>query len=215
MTTPTCPGCGEGVSPGLVLCPHCGSPLWGMPTTALPLATELTTPTTNAPAVTLDPSDAPRGAAVDQPMQGDSWVCPTCRRTVTGPSCDFDGTPHPRPRRPGQSEAGTSPAVIDIWLPDGTVVSLAEQQPLDLGRHSPNPQVAASLRDYDGVSRRHATLTVSGGQVTVVDHDSVNGTRLNGIQVSGACSLPLEQARTLHLGRRAVLHLARPSADPC
>ncbi|MFZ2503402.1 MAG: FHA domain-containing protein [Nocardioides sp.] len=186
----------------LALCPDCGSPLWGMPTVAM----EVTAPA-QAPAQA--GASAEHAIAVALSTAG-PWVCPICQRTATGPECEYDGTPNPVPGD-GPSVAPSTAPVLDVRLPDGSVIALAEHQPLDIGRHSANRHMAAALRDYDGVSRRHATLTVSGCEVIVVDHNSSNGTRVNGIPVHSEARESLASIRTVQLGRHAVLHLSRHS----
>ncbi len=206
MTTQTCPACGREIDISLAVCPDDGSPLWGVPT--------VPNPTPTAPASPEPPN---------QPVAQSLWLCPTCARHVDGPECDFDGTRRPdgrsatpgAPVAPDYSEApSASAAVLGVRLPDGAVIWLDDGAVLDLGRHSPDRRVAAALAAYEGVGRRHASLSVSGSQAIVVDHQSINGTRVNGVPVHGAAHVGVDALSTIHLGRYAVVHVSRPAGGP-
>lgn len=213
MTTHACPACHRELDLALAICPDCGSPLWALATVAMPVVAEPPVPVTHPQQSGAGWPAASATLPVDVPV---AWTCPVCARQVVGAQCDFDGTRSPAARQPppvpGAAPAGAP--VLEVLLPDGTTLSLGSGEALDIGRHSPNARVAAALATYDGVGRMHATLSVSGNRVTVIDHHSTNGTRVNGTPVQGSISLPLDQITTIQLGRYVVLHLSRPSTAP-
>jgi len=65
-----------------------------------------------------------------------------------------------------------------VLLPDGNRI-LLESEPLTIGRL---PECSIVLNDPN-VSRRHAELQRRGGEVVVVDLQSTNGTRVNGVPI--------------------------------
>jgi pSer/pThr/pTyr-binding forkhead associated (FHA) protein len=83
-----------------------------------------------------------------------------------------------------------SPVVLRLSFPTGNVEVPAGTS-LVLGRDPEESLVAAAFADYDNVSRRHATVTVSdSGNATIRDERSTNGTFVNGDRV-----LPGTEAR--------------------
>jgi hypothetical protein len=79
---------------------------------------------------------------------------------------------------PGQSTFDTPPAVLT--LPGGQRIELHEGHYV-LGRHLENDIV---LNDTN-VSRRHAEFVCAAGEVAVSDLGSTNGTKVNGVAVTG------------------------------
>jgi pSer/pThr/pTyr-binding forkhead associated (FHA) protein len=76
------------------------------------------------------------------------------------------------------NNSDTPPAVLS--LPNGQRIELHEGHYV-LGRHLESDIV---LNDSN-VSRRHAEFVCAAGEVTVRDMDSTNGTKVNGVAVSG------------------------------
>jgi hypothetical protein len=72
------------------------------------------------------------------------------------------------------------------------------------------------LTGDDGVSRRHAQITLADGCFTIRDLDSIGGTRLNGKWLSSDAETPLKPGDRLELGRGSlilVLHTGPPEAE--
>jgi pSer/pThr/pTyr-binding forkhead associated (FHA) protein len=78
--------------------------------------------------------------------------------------------------------------------PDVGETFYLDRPELSIGR---DPEADIFLNDVT-VSRRHAKLTLAGGQVTVEDTDSLNGTYVNGVLVDRA---PLSTGDSLQIGR--------------
>jgi pSer/pThr/pTyr-binding forkhead associated (FHA) protein len=76
------------------------------------------------------------------------------------------------------NNSDTPPAVLS--LPNGQRIELHEGHYV-LGRHLESDIV---LNDSN-VSRRHAEFVCAAGEVTVRDMGSTNGTKVNGVAVSG------------------------------
>jgi len=92
------------------------------------------------------------------------------------------GQPLPQPA------AGViSPVVLRLSFPAGNV-EIPAGTSLVLGRDPEESLVAAAFADYDNVSRRHATVTVSdSGNATIRDERSTNGTSST---ATGCCREP-------------------------
>ena len=130
-------------------------------------------------------------------------TCPGCGAAVSHDdlSCFTCGTNLPR-RSPVEEEAAPptvmqeylrpgaappkppatgpiSPVVLRLAFPAGNV-DVPAGTSLVLGRDPAESLVAAAFADYENVSRRHATITVSDtGQATIRDEYSTNGTFVN------------------------------------
>ena len=57
----------------------------------------------------------------------------------------------------------------------------------------------------DSVSRRHARLRVEGATVTIEDLGSLNGTRLDGLELTEGEPIPLKDGSSLALGAVTVV----------
>lgn len=177
-----CPHCGHDNPLGAALCGNCLD--------SLPGQRFVTLDTPPAPAV-------PRPAHRDQQS---TWVCPVCRQE-TGtdePFCPSDGTPRPEHDQ-GQSVG------VRLTAPGGEEFILLDGDHIDLGRESPDSHTTAALSHLLGVSRHHASLTLTGHVVTVVDHDSMNGTRVNGQLVKGSLDLDAADLERVDLGHNATI----------
>jgi len=69
-----------------------------------------------------------------------------------------------------------------LKLPDNRQISLASQAQW-IGRDNLNGILP--VNDVTYISRRHFIIGVENGQYYVEDHDSTNGTRLNGTEIKG------------------------------
>lgn len=68
---------------------------------------------------------------------------------------------------------------------------------VDIGRDAGNP---IALPQDNNVSRRHATLQGSGGQYAIIDHNSSNGTFVNGVRIPGETPQPLHPGDEVQIG---------------
>ncbi len=119
--------------------------------------------------------------------------CPACGATVSQATESFE------PVSVDQMEAGPSataaegPALIVRKGPQSGERFFLDRPHLTVGR---DPQSDIFLNDMT-VSRSHAFLVVSHGEVTVRDASSLNGTYVNGVCVDAA---PLSDGDVLQVG---------------
>ena len=174
MATLTCPGCAAAVQQDDLICFTCGA--------NLPRPEEPDEPTT--PPTVMQESLRRDGATASSLAPA---VCPYCRAAIPDRSrlaCPACRQPLPRASGP------ISPVVLRLSFPTGNVEVPAGTS-LVLGRDPGESLVAAAFLEYENVSRRHATVTVSDtGEATIRDEQSTNGTFINGDRV-----LPGTEAR--------------------
>nr|NLI49213.1 FHA domain-containing protein [Propionibacterium sp.] len=169
--------CGREVAPDEVLCGGCGrfvdhsrvSPDAAVPPPTPPPppvpASDAVPPGPVGPAALAEPGV--RRCAVD-------W----CPGVVPPGASACDAYAHPA--TPAAPAASTSPGGgCELVLPDGTAIGLVDGVPLEIGRHSPDPRVAAALARYDQVGRRQATVVLRGGLVEVTHVGRTNPTYAN------------------------------------
>ena len=75
--------------------------------------------------------------------------------------------------------------------------SLVEGRPAVIGR---NPRNSEFLLDKESISRAHTALIFSEGQLFAKDMMSTNGTKINGMPVSGSQQMPLRDGDVLEIG---------------
>jgi DNA-binding winged helix-turn-helix (wHTH) protein len=92
--------------------------------------------------------------------------------------------PSPATERPSGSPCAGSAGGLVRLLWDGRTVALAEGVHL-IGR---DPGAAVWV-DSSVVSRRHASITVRGNEISIEDHSSRNGTFVNGTRIYRPCAL--------------------------
>ncbi|NLX08334.1 MAG: FHA domain-containing protein [Chloroflexi bacterium] len=116
--------------------------------------------------------------------------CPACGRLLTSPEVHPTA---PLRRRPaalpfdcqGRDDFEHTSSAVLQFLPSGTCIAFALDQPLVLGRgaHSSLADMF-DLSDFNalehGVSRHHCMLMRHGRHLVVIDLNSTNGTNLNG-----------------------------------
>jgi FHA domain/Double zinc ribbon len=174
MATLTCPACTAAVQQDDLICFTCGANL----PRDRPVNEPDTPPTVMQEYLRRDgAAPAPRLSA-----------CPHCGSALREPTslfCLACGQPLPQP-----PSGVISPVVLRLSFPTGNV-EIPAGTSLVLGRDPEESLVAAAFADYDNVSRRHATVTVSdSGNATIRDERSTNGTFVNGDRV-----LPGTEAR--------------------
>jgi pSer/pThr/pTyr-binding forkhead associated (FHA) protein len=101
-----------------------------------------------------------------------------------------------------------SDAWISLHLIDsGQIISISERTEFTLGRISDKQPIMpdVDLTPYQafdhGISRLHAVIRLVGGQATVMDLGSSNGTYLNGVRLIANAESPLRQSDLLALGK--------------
>jgi FHA domain/Double zinc ribbon len=184
MATLTCPACTAAVQQDDLICFTCGANL----PRDRPVNEPATPPTVMQEYLRRDgAAPAPHPAA-----------CPHCGSVLREPSslfCLVCGQPLPQP------PAGViSPVVLRLSFPTGNV-EIPAGTSLVLGRDPEESLVAAAFADYDNVSRRHATVTVSdSGGATIRDERSTNGTFVNGDRVLPGTEAHLADGDRVRLG---------------
>jgi FHA domain/Double zinc ribbon len=200
MATLTCPACAASVQQDDLICFTCGANL----PRDRPLDEPATPPTVMQEYLSRD------GAAAPSP--GPS-ACPQCGAAIREPSsvfCQVCGRPLPQP------SGLISPVVLRLSFPTGNVEVPAGTS-LVLGRDPEESLVAAAFADYDNVSRRHATVTVSdSGHATIRDERSTNGTFVNGDRVLPGTEARLADGDSVRLAGdvTAEVSLPRQGRDP-
>jgi hypothetical protein len=200
MATLTCPACTAEVQQDDLICFTCGA--------NLPRDRPLNEPDT--PPTVMQEYLRRDGAAAAP--EGPS-ACPHCGAAIREPSsvlCAVCGQTLPQP-------AGViSPVVLRLSFPTGNVEVPAGTS-LVLGRDPEESLVAAAFADYDNVSRRHATVTVSdAGRATIRDERSTNGTFVNGDRVLPGTEARLADGDSVRLAGdvTAEVSLPRQWRDP-
>jgi hypothetical protein len=200
MATLTCPACAAEVQQDDLICFTCGA--------NLPRDRPLDDPATPA---TVMQEYLGRDGAAARP-EGPS-ACPHCGAAIREPSsvfCAVCGQTLPQPT------GVISPVVLRLSFPTGNVEVPAGTS-LVLGRDPEESLVAAAFADYDNVSRRHATVTVSdAGRATIRDERSTNGTFVNGDRVLPGMEARLADGDSVRLAGdvTAEVSLPRQWRDP-
>jgi hypothetical protein len=131
------------------------------------------------------------------------------------------GATNPLSGRPNQPKLEALPLswagnTISLYILDaGQILPLSGRDEYTLGRSSEGQSILpdvdlSTYRAYEkGVSRLHASLKVTDGQVAVTDLCSVNGTRINGKKINSNQPLPLNHGDILTLGKLKVQVLTR------
>jgi FHA domain/Double zinc ribbon len=194
MATLTCPGCAAAVQQDDLICFTCGANL-----PRQDLGDEPATPPTvmqeyvrrdGGTASSLAPATCPHcGSAIpDRSL----LACPGCGRTL--------------PRSSGP----ISPVVLRLSFPTGNV-DVPAGTSLVLGRDPGESLVAAAFVQYENVSRRHATVTVSdAGEATIRDDQSTNGTFINGDRVLPGTEARLKDGDQVRLGADVTAEVSLP-----
>ena len=200
MATLTCPACAAKVQQDDLICFTCGANL----PRDRPQNEPATPPTVMQEYIRRD------GAAAAS--EGPS-ACPHCGAAVREPAavfCAVCGQTLPQPT------GVISPVVLRLSFPTGNVEVPAGTS-LVLGRDPEESLVAAAFADYDNVSRRHATVTVSdAGRATIRDERSTNGTFVNGDRVLPGMEARLADGDSVRLAGdvTAEVSLPRQWRDP-
>jgi hypothetical protein len=183
-----CPVCNGLISADDLLCKHCHSTLFG-------------------PVADSTIAQGPPQSPPPQPPAEPSAVAVTaiCPRVWCGQEYTVGTAICPRCFEPLPAAGQARISSVRLVLPGGATVEVVPGRELLIGRDSLDARIADGLDPYDGVSRRHAELTVSETCATVTDLRSTNGTYVDGARAAGA-AVPLEPGHhQLGLGREAVI----------
>jgi hypothetical protein len=200
MATLTCPACTAAVQQDDLICFTCGANL----PRDRPVNEPATPPTVMQEYLSRDPAATPTPGAA---------ACPHCGSAISEPSsviCLACGQPLPPPT------GIISAVVLRMSFPTGNV-EIPAGTSLVLGRDPEESLVAAAFADYDNVSRRHATVTVSdSGNATIRDERSTNGTFVNGDRVLPGTEARLADGDSVRLAGdvTAEVSLPRQRRDP-
>ena len=197
MASLTCPGCSAPVQQDDLICFTCGANLpHPRP------AEEVATPPTVMQEYVRPVSAAPSAPAL--------VTCPSCGSALTDRSaraCAVCGTPLPRPAGP------IAAVVLRLIFPTGNV-DVPAGTSLVLGRDPEVSLVAAAFDGHENVSRRHATVTVTdGGDATIRDEHSTNGTFVNGDRVLPGTEVRLADGDSVRLAADVTAHVSLPSSE--
>jgi hypothetical protein len=197
MATLTCPGCAAAVSHDDLICFSCGT---NLPRRG-PVEEEVTPPTVMQEYLRREDNAPPRAPA----------TCPKCGRAVVDRSlltCQVCGAALVTPTGP------ISPVVLRLAFPTGNV-DVPAGTSLVLGRDPGESLVAAAFADFENVSRRHATVTVSDtGEATIRDEHSTNGTFVNGDRVLPGSDVLLTDGDSVRLGADVAADVSLPGQGP-
>jgi hypothetical protein len=193
MATLTCPACTATVQQDDLICFTCGA--------NLPRERPANEP---ASPPTVMQEYLSRGGAAPGPGPA---ACPHCGAVLRESSamfCVVCGQPVP------PASGVISPVVLRLSFPTGNVEVPAGTS-LVLGRDPEESLVAAAFADYDNVSRRHATVTVSdAGHATIRDEHSTNGTFVNGDRVLPGAEARLADGDSVRLAGDATAQVSLP-----
>jgi predicted nucleic acid-binding Zn ribbon protein len=213
-----CPVCGTQNPPGSAFCDQCGAKLGAAPAPMpvppaagpMPAAAGTTCPACGQPYV---PGEAfcgecgaqlpPAGAPLAGPAVPPGGFAPG---PVPGPAAPGGFVPGPVVQPPAPAPAFGRPRLVITET--GTELPLSGKTEYLIGRQDPVSGIfpEADLDPFgaadDGVSRRHARLTTSGGQWFITDLSSVNGTFVNnGPKLAANTPQPLNNGDRIRLGR--------------
>lgn len=205
----TCPLCGTENPPGSAFCDQCGAKLGAAPAPVPP--PHMVTP-------------MPAAAGMTCPTCGQSYLPGEAFCGECGAQLPQAGAPMAGPAAPGGFVPGpVAPPVAPPPAPaagrlrlvvskDGTELPLSGKTEYLIGRQDPVSGVfpEADLDPFgaadDGVSRKHAKLTISGGQWFITDLDSVNHTFVNnGPKLAPNTPHVLNNGDRIRLGRMELM----------
>jgi hypothetical protein len=107
-----------------------------------------------------------------------------------------------------------SPVVLRLSFSTGNV-DVPAGTSLVLGRDPGESLVAAAFADFENVSRRHATVTVTDtGEASIRDEHSTNGTFVNGDRALPGRDVRLTDGDSVRLGADASAEVSLPGPGP-
>jgi pSer/pThr/pTyr-binding forkhead associated (FHA) protein len=141
-----------------------------------------------------------RCARCGEPLDESAQACPKCGGEPTDKTASFAPVPAAERELGEVEQPAEGPVLIVRKGPDVGERFYLDRPVLSIGR---DPDSDIFLNDVT-VSRQHARLLLSEGQVEVVDTGSLNGTYVNGQLVDEAT---LESGDSLQIGRFQMVFL--------
>lgn len=220
MSVITCPSCGTPAPPGAVFCDHCGYDL----RTVAPAAPQPVPPTFAVPSAESGMITCP---ACQHPNIAGSAFCENCGGNLSQvPAQPAVEPPAPAafaPPAPVEAPPPVSPPPAIAGVVSGRLVITDSKVTLPIpsgkaviviGREDPVSGVFPDI-DLDphggheaGVGRRHAQLSIQGGQLFLEDLDSVNGTAVNRQRIPPHKPHPLNSGDEIRFGKMALIYYA-------
>lgn len=175
-----CRSCRQEVIPGDIICPTCRANLTGGDAVVDSAEVRAEVPTeASAEASAEEPAARPCPHCGHELPDGEEHLCPACLQPL-GRALVV------------QLETSSGGRWRHVVLPGGSLL---------LGRDPRQSPAAAVLATFDVVSRRHAQVCMdSGGQATVADLGSTNGTFVDDEPVRDGVAAPLRPGSRLRLG---------------
>jgi pSer/pThr/pTyr-binding forkhead associated (FHA) protein len=109
-------------------------------------------------------------------------ACPSCKEKLPQRTASFAPVAEVAPAPPAQQPPGDGPLLVVRKGPEVGERFYLDRPRLTIGR---DPGADIFLNDIT-VSRAHAALEVTAGEVTVTDEGSLNGVYVNGVSVDRA-----------------------------
>lgn len=145
----------------------------------------------------------PQCAACGAQAGVDQDDCPVCGVPIRQATASFEPVGGHEVSRDQAAEQVEGPVLVVRKGPQPGERFFIDRSPLSMGR---DPESDIFLNDMT-VSRTHAVLELVGGQVTVSDSGSLNGTYVNGVCVDSA---PLRAGDVLQIGTFQMLFFGAP-----
>jgi hypothetical protein len=221
---PTCPACGAQVLPDEAFCADCGASLAQPPLPPEPvpeeepeLLVEEAVPEPVAEEPVAEPSVEAAPPPTPAPVEVEA--CPACGAGVEPgdafcSACGFalvaapapvaaEEAPVPVPPPPAGPRLVVAASGAEIPLPASAEILIGREDPVS-GVY-PDVDLTPHGGEDGGVSRRHARLSVEGGQYFVEDLDSTNFTFVNKQKVAPKSRQPLNDGDEIRCGRVALI----------
>jgi len=148
---------------------------------------------------------------IEEPVSTNAIQTATIKNT-------FDGSSIP-PCPPPPADAADCVLALHI-VDSGDIIHASGGKDFTLGRSTTGQSIIPDIdltpyQAYEaGVSRLHATISIKGSQVTIMDLESANGTRINGNPIEPHAEHSLMHGDILTLGKIKIQILIRQHTLP-
>lgn len=210
-----CPQCGATAEDDALYCDACGAKLDAAAAPAAVQAAPPAAPPVDAwaqPAAAVvppssPPAPAPAGGGVcfrcGQALIPGAAFCDNCgAQQASAPAGLPGGIPpsSPAPGYPGvRMRLVVAGSGVQLPLTGKREYFIGREDPI--GRFFPDADLTPHGGDVGGVSRRHAKITVSDGQVLFEDLDSINGSFVDQVEARPGQPVPLRDGAEIRLGK--------------